>query len=57
MGDGDVDWTKLFDTLRCTGFLGREDTVLVSNVFAEDETAMETSRFQLQRLTELSAPR
>ncbi|WP_380170445.1 sugar phosphate isomerase/epimerase family protein [Kineococcus sp. DHX-1] len=57
VGDGDVDWTELFDTLRGTGFLDREDAVLVSNVFAEDETALETSRFQLERLTELTAPR
>ncbi|GAB3468417.1 sugar phosphate isomerase/epimerase [Kineococcus endophyticus] len=57
VGDGDVDWKELFDTLRGTGFLDREDAVLVSNVFAEDETALETSRFQLERLTELTAPR
>lgn len=57
VGDGDVDWSELFDTLRSTGFLDREDAVLVSNVFAEDETALETSTFQLERLREFTAPR
>ena len=53
IGDGDVDWTELFDTLRATGYLDRDDALIVSNVFAEDETADEVSRFQLQRLREL----
>lgn len=53
IGDGDVDWTALFATLRATGFLDRDDALIVSNVFAEDETADEVSRFQLQRLREL----
>jgi len=53
IGDGDVDWTQLFGTLRATGYLDREDALLVSNVFAEDETRDEVSRFQLDRLREL----
>jgi myo-inositol catabolism protein IolH len=53
IGDGDVDWTELFSTLRATGYLDREDALLVSNVFAEDETADEVSRYQLQKLREL----
>jgi myo-inositol catabolism protein IolH len=55
IGAGDVDWAELFDTLRLNGFLDREDAVLVSNVFAEDETALETSRYQLEKLRELTA--
>ncbi|MEW1960602.1 sugar phosphate isomerase/epimerase family protein [Kineococcus sp. NPDC059986] len=55
IGAGDVDWSELFDTLRINGFLDREDAVLVSNVFAEDETALETSRYQLEKLRELTA--
>jgi myo-inositol catabolism protein IolH len=53
IGDGDVNWGELFSTLRATGYLDREDALLVSNVFAEDETADEVSRYQLQKLREL----
>jgi myo-inositol catabolism protein IolH len=53
IGAGDVDWDELFTTLRATGYLEREDALVVSNVFAEDETADEVSRYQLQRLREL----
>jgi len=53
IGDGDVDWTALFATLGRTGFLDREDAIIVSNVFAEDERADEVSRFQLERLRAL----
>ncbi|MFD3448667.1 sugar phosphate isomerase/epimerase family protein [Microbacteriaceae bacterium 4G12] len=53
IGDGDVDWAELFTTLRATGYLDREDALLVSNVFAEDETADEVSRYQLQKLRDL----
>ncbi|GAA1466602.1 sugar phosphate isomerase/epimerase family protein [Microbacterium thalassium] len=53
IGDGDVDWDELFGTLRSIGYLAREDALVVSNVFAEDETADDVSRYQLQRLREL----
>jgi len=53
IGDGDVNWGELFGALRATGFLHRDDALIVSNVFAEDETADEVSRFQLERLREL----
>jgi myo-inositol catabolism protein IolH len=53
IGDGDVDWSELFTTLRSTGFLDRPDALIVSNVFAEDERADEVSRYQLQKLREL----
>ncbi|MFB7842696.1 sugar phosphate isomerase/epimerase family protein [Microbacterium sp. NPDC056052] len=53
IGDGDVDWQELFGTLRAIGYLDREDAVIVSNVFAEDENADDVSRFQLQRVREL----
>ncbi|MDR7187120.1 myo-inositol catabolism protein IolH [Microbacterium trichothecenolyticum] len=53
IGDGDVDWVELFGALRKNGYLDRDDALIVSNVFAEDETADEVSRFQLQRLREL----
>jgi myo-inositol catabolism protein IolH len=53
IGDGDVDWSELFATLTSTGFLAREDAIICSNVFAEDETAGETSRYQLSKIREL----
>jgi myo-inositol catabolism protein IolH len=55
IGGGDVDWTELFTILRSTGFTERDDAILVSNVFAEDETADETSRRQLEKIRELCA--
>jgi myo-inositol catabolism protein IolH len=54
IGDGDVDWDALFRALRGTGFLKREDALVVSNVFAEDESWDEVSRYQLQAIRELS---
>jgi myo-inositol catabolism protein IolH len=53
IGDGDVDWSGLFVVLAGTGFLDRDDAIIVSNVFAEDETADETSRYQLAKIREL----
>lgn len=53
IGDGDVDWTELFETLGTIGYLDREDALIVSNVFAEDEAADEVSTFQRVRLREL----
>ncbi|RFA10715.1 protein iolH [Subtercola boreus] len=54
IGDGDVDFEALFALLGTSGFLDRPDSLIVSNVFAEDEAADEVSRFQLQRLRELA---
>lgn len=55
IGDGDVNWTELFGTLKRTGYLDRDDALIVSNVFAEDENADESSRFQLAKIKELIA--
>lgn len=55
IGAGDVDWGELFGQLARSGFLAREDAIICSNVFAEDETADETSRYQLGRIRELIA--
>lgn len=54
IGDGDVDWIELFTVLRESGYLERDDALIVSNVFAEDERADEISRFQLAKLRELA---
>jgi myo-inositol catabolism protein IolH len=50
LGDGDVDWDEFFQTLASTGFFNRDDSILVSNVFAEDERAQEVSQYQLERI-------
>lgn len=55
IGDGDVDWPGMFTALLKNGFFDREESILVSNVFAEDESADATSRFQLDRITALIA--
>ena len=47
IGDGDVDWDGFFSGLKDNGFLERDDTVMVSSVFAEDDRASEVSRYQL----------
>lgn len=53
IGDGDVDWNELFGSLRSSGYLDRQDALIVSNVFAEDETADDTSRAQLEKIRAL----
>ena len=53
IGDGDVNFEELFKLLRSTGYLGREDALLVSNVFAEDEAFLDVSRYQLSKIQEL----
>jgi myo-inositol catabolism protein IolH len=52
MGDGDVEWTAFFAGLAECGFLDREDGLIVSNVFAEDEDWDAVSRFQLGAIRE-----
>lgn len=55
IGDGDVDWSQLFGTLRQSGFLDRDDALIVSNVFGEDEKADQTSIFQREQINRLLA--
>lgn len=52
LGDGDVDWTAYFAALKASGFLDREDAILVSNVFAEDEHWETSARHQLAAIRE-----
>ncbi|MEH0111125.1 sugar phosphate isomerase/epimerase family protein [Tersicoccus sp. MR15.9] len=52
VGDGDVDWDEFFGGLAEIGFLDREDTVMASSVFAENEIAHEVSRYQLATIRE-----
>ncbi|MDY1003322.1 sugar phosphate isomerase/epimerase [Curtobacterium sp. CFBP9011] len=51
VGQGDVDFDAFWRALDRVGFSGREDTVAVSSVFAEDENADAVSRFQLDQIT------
>jgi myo-inositol catabolism protein IolH len=55
IGDGDVDWDQFFGGLGDLGFYDRDDTVMVSSVFAENENAHEVSRYQLQTMTDYVA--
>jgi myo-inositol catabolism protein IolH len=55
IGDGDVNWNEFFGGLKEIGFLDKENTVMVSSVFAEDENAEEVSRYQLKTMTDYIA--
>ena len=55
IGDGDVNWDEFFGGLGELGFYDREDTVMVSSVFAENENANEVSRYQLQTMNDYIA--
>ncbi|KAA9394289.1 sugar phosphate isomerase/epimerase [Kocuria coralli] len=50
IGDGDVDWDAFFAELNRNGFLDREDSVMVTSVFAESENNVETTRYQLEQM-------
>lgn len=52
VGDGDVDWPQFFGGLARLGFYDRDDTVMASSVFAEDEDAEAVSRYQLKAITD-----
>ena len=52
IGDGDVNWSEFFGGLKEIGFLDRADTVMVSSVFAEDETAAATAIYQREVMTD-----
>lgn len=50
IGDGDVNWDEFFAGLKAIGFLDRDDTVMCSSVFAENETNRETAIFQRETM-------
>ncbi|GAB3402841.1 sugar phosphate isomerase/epimerase [Schumannella luteola] len=50
IGDGDVNWGEYFGELNRVGFLDRDDTILVSNVFAEDEDWRGSAKHQLETI-------
>lgn len=55
IGDGDVDWEEFFGGLAENGFTDREDSVMVSCVFAENENAAEVAKYQLRTMQEYVA--
>ena len=54
IGDGDVNWDEFFGGLKEIGFLDKDNTVMVSSVFAEDENAEDVSRYQLETMRSTS---
>lgn len=50
IGDGDVNWDGFFAGLERIGFLDREDTVMCSSVFAENETNIATAIYQRETM-------
>jgi myo-inositol catabolism protein IolH len=51
IGEGDVNFDEFFDGLKEIGFLDDPASVVCSSVFAENEIAPETSRFQLETIS------
>ncbi|MCM3510765.1 sugar phosphate isomerase/epimerase [Rothia sp. P100] len=54
IGDGDVNWDEFFHGLAEIGFLDDPNTVMASSVFAENENAIEVSKYQSQTIRELT---
>ncbi len=52
IGDGDINWDEFFAGLAAIGFYDRPETVMVSSVFAEDETAHDISAYQLTTIND-----
>lgn len=52
IGDGDVNWDEFFGGLHEIGFLDSDDTIMCSSVFAENENAVEVSKYQLATMKE-----
>lgn len=50
IGDGDVNWDEFFGGLKKIGFLDRDDAVLCSSVFAENETNIATAVYQRETI-------
>jgi len=50
VGDGDVNWDEFFTGLKKIGFLDREESIMCSSVFAENDTNRETAVFQRETM-------
>lgn len=50
IGDGDINWDEFFGGLAENGFTDRDESVMVSCVFAENENAADVARYQLRTM-------
>ncbi|MGJ9402795.1 sugar phosphate isomerase/epimerase family protein [Arthrobacter sp. KK5.5] len=55
VGDGDVNWDEFFGGLAENGFYSRDETVMVSSVFAENDNAHEVARYQLRTMQDYAS--
>jgi len=55
VGQGDVDFNRMFSALKLNGFLDNSDSIMCSSVFAENETNLETAKYQLESIRQLVA--
>ena len=53
VGQGDVDFNRMFSALKLNGFLDNPDSIMCSSVFAENETNLETAKYQLESIRQL----
>jgi myo-inositol catabolism protein IolH len=53
IGDGDVDFERMFKSLKSNGFLDNPNSIICSSVFAENERAAEVASYQLGKIQEL----
>lgn len=53
VGDGDVDFDRMFQALKANGFLDNPNSIVCSSVFAENERNVEASKIQLERIQAL----
>lgn len=53
VGDGDVDFDRMFHALKANGFLDNPNSIVCSSVFAENERNVEASKIQLERIQAL----
>lgn len=55
VGQGNVDFNRMFSALKFNGFLDNPDSIMCSSVFAENETNLETAKYQLESIRHLVA--
>lgn len=53
IGDGDVDFDRMFKALKLNGFLDDPSSIMCSSVFAENERNVEVAKLQLEKIRAL----
>lgn len=53
IGDGDVDFDRMFKALKANGFLDDPSSIMCSSVFAENERNAEVAKLQLEKIKAL----